>query len=518
MYSSLDEILHHYPEVTGIHPACLAVPAISDDELKTLCDDIKNTGLRHEIVLDTAGLLVDGRHRLIACYEGQIEPRFKQTVADPWVVAFSENIARRHLQVGQKAAFVDAWRADASSKAKERRGTRTDLVEIFPPSSGHFLCSCGEEFSTAVWHCNKCGGHTPEGGQYCLNCGKDAPQKKAAEFGKARDKLGEMAGISGKSVDKYRKIKGEAPDVAEQVAAGAITLEAGFKEAKKREQQNKANPVDAPKPADKPKPADATTDIITASGKITQIRLPSKVVFNSTNDSVDWANWTWNPVTGCEHGCNFCYAREIANSVRMADYYPNGFEPTFHEYRLDAPKNMKPKKSDDPRDGRVFVCSMADLFGKWVPIEWIEAVFAACLQSPEWEYLFLTKWPARYSQMPLINRAWYGASVIQQADVSRVENAMQKIKSDSVTLWISLEPMLGPIKFNSLAWCDLVVIGAQTSTNQPDGFVPAVAPEFDWIVDVVNQCRDAGVPYYLKENLGLVQPGMKLPKSQPRRP
>jgi protein gp37 len=118
--------------------------------------------------------------------------------------------------------------------------------------------------------------------------------------------------------------------------------------------------------------------------------------------------------------------------------------------------------------------------------------------------------------MPLIEKAWYGASVIQQSDVKRVEADMQKITSDKVVRWISLEPMLEPIQFNDLGWCDLVVIGSQTSTNQPDGRVEEFAPEFDWVFDVVAQCKQAGVPYYLKENLGLSRPGMKLPKGLPR--
>jgi len=27
---------------------------------------------------------------------------------------------------------------------------------------------------------------------------------------------------------------------------------------------------------------------------------------------IDWARFTWNPVTGCEHNCPYCYARDIA--------------------------------------------------------------------------------------------------------------------------------------------------------------------------------------------------------------
>lgn len=28
---------------------------------------------------------------------------------------------------------------------------------------------------------------------------------------------------------------------------------------------------------------------------------------------IDWCDSTWNPVTGCLHGCEYCYARAIAN-------------------------------------------------------------------------------------------------------------------------------------------------------------------------------------------------------------
>lgn len=27
---------------------------------------------------------------------------------------------------------------------------------------------------------------------------------------------------------------------------------------------------------------------------------------------IDWCDSTWNPVTGCLHGCEYCYARGIA--------------------------------------------------------------------------------------------------------------------------------------------------------------------------------------------------------------
>ena len=102
---------------------------------------------------------------------------------------------------------------------------------------------------------------------------------------------------------------------------------------------------------------------------------------------IEWCDSTWNPVTGCLHGCEYCYARRITERFgnKLPDFsvypkmyenchmvdskftdnpYPHGFEPTFHAYRLDEPARLT-----KPRN--IFVCSMADLFGEWVPDEWI---------------------------------------------------------------------------------------------------------------------------------------------------
>lgn len=36
------------------------------------------------------------------------------------------------------------------------------------------------------------------------------------------------------------------------------------------------------------------------------------------NDAIEWAQWSWNPVTGCLHDCPYCYARDIAANAGMA--------------------------------------------------------------------------------------------------------------------------------------------------------------------------------------------------------
>jgi protein gp37 len=246
----------------------------------------------------------------------------------------------------------------------------------------------------------------------------------------------------------------------------------------------------------------------------------SKSTFNPTNEHISWAAWSWNPVTGCLHGCKYCYARDLATKPSFREAYPIGFEPLFHHERLDAPHNTKvpDDAAIDPRRKRVFVCSMADLYGKWVPDEWIEQVHASCIDNPQWDYLLLTKFPRRYVGLDLPPTAWLGTSVDEQKRVRLAEQAFREIKGVRVK-WLSLEPLLAPLKFTDLSMFDWVVIGSQSATDQPDGHVDEFAPPFEWVSRLVDQAREAGCRIYLKPNLignvGPQSPGMVLPQEEP---
>lgn len=265
-----------------------------------------------------------------------------------------------------------------------------------------------------------------------------------------------------------------------------------------------------------PRPEPVMLTLRTHKGEEVEYPQPrTAATFNASEGSgISWAAWSWNPVTGCLHGCEYCYARAIAN--RWTDAYPVGFTPLFHHERLDAPANTRipAAHADEEAWKRVFVCSMADLYGRWVPDEWIDQVHASMLATPDWQYILLTKFPARYVGLDMPPGAWVGTSVDEQKRVRIAEDAFRQIDGGAVK-WLSLEPLREPLEFTDLSVFDWVVIGAQTETRQPDGVVEAFAPPFEWVARLVAQAREAGCRVHLKPNLVNGRPGMTLPDEYP---
>jgi hypothetical protein len=89
------------------HPVAALFPMLSEDELADLADDIAANGLLEPIVLDQDGLLIDGRNRLAACRLAGVEPRFVQLAhPDPAGYIISLNLTRRHMTQTQRAVIA----------------------------------------------------------------------------------------------------------------------------------------------------------------------------------------------------------------------------------------------------------------------------------------------------------------------------------------------------------------------------------------------------------------------------
>lgn len=91
--------------VPAPHPAAVVWPMLPEPDLRRLAADIKENGLRHPVVLDTGGLVLDGRNRLAACQIAGIEPEYETYEGDPVAYVLSSN-ERRHMTLPERAAAV----------------------------------------------------------------------------------------------------------------------------------------------------------------------------------------------------------------------------------------------------------------------------------------------------------------------------------------------------------------------------------------------------------------------------
>jgi protein gp37 len=209
--------------------------------------------------------------------------------------------------------------------------------------------------------------------------------------------------------------------------------------------------------------------------------------------AIQWTEATWNPTAGCSivsPGCRDCYAMEQAHSLEKrfgAGKYSgltkvvNGHPVWTGEIRMHEAALLQPLKWAKPR--RIFVNSMSDLFHEGLTDGDIIRVFGVMALCPQHSFQVLTKradrmreflsdrltpsyvsaaalsmvpgreWkqsPAWDMRWPLPN-VWMGISAERQKEAD--ERIPQLLQTPAALRFVSAEPLLGPINFESwLPW------------------------------------------------------------------
>lgn len=246
--------------------------------------------------------------------------------------------------------------------------------------------------------------------------------------------------------------------------------------------------------------------------------------------TISWADKTSNPITGCQMGCHYCYAADIANRFWGDRPFT---DVQFHPERLEEIfKWRKPQ--------RVFVNSMGDLFGPAVKDEWLDRIFAAMMLNPKHTFQILTKYPERMSRycnsldlrrlmsaggdwklpdyayhikLPLPN-VHLGVTVEnQKAADDRIPHLLQTI---AAVRFLSCEPLLGPINLERIDWRPDVILRALSGIAlfpfggqdyQKINWVivggmsgpKAIATPIEHIETIVEQCKSASIPVFVKQ-------------------
>lgn len=205
---------------------------------------------------------------------------------------------------------------------------------------------------------------------------------------------------------------------------------------------------------------------------------------------IEWTDATWNPVTGCTKvsaGCKNCYAERLFPRVYPGRKFS---DVVLHHDRLGQPLRWK-----KPR--RVFVNSMSDLFHPDVMYWFIDAVFDTMATAEQHVFQVLTKRPStmldyfrRESQERyILHNVMLGISAENQRALDK--RVPQLLKTPASTRFISCEPLLEPVHYD---WTgiDWVIVGGESG--------PKARPmDPDWARSIRDQCREAGVPFFMKQ-------------------
>jgi protein gp37 len=217
---------------------------------------------------------------------------------------------------------------------------------------------------------------------------------------------------------------------------------------------------------------------------------------------IQWTERTWNPVTGCtkvSEGCRHCYAETMAKRLQGMGQqrYANAFSLTIHPDALDEPKQVK-------KPSMFFVCSMADLFHKDVPFEFVDKVMETIEACPRHTFQILTKRPERMVEyfigrakrlhrlFDLPDNVWVGVTVESEREIPRISVLRRLLTHSKNIKFISCEPLLGDLGMLNLAAIDLVIVGGESG--------PQARPmQKQWVLNIMRQCEEQCVNFFFKQ-------------------
>ena len=301
----------------------------------------------------------------------------------------------------------------------------------------------------------------------------------------------------------------------------------------------------------------------------------------SDTTGIEWTDATWTPIRArriqiqddgggkervgwhCEHvseGCRNCYAERLNDRLGTGlDFKPGtlfrqervGYNNGEAKVFLDEKMLLAPLRWKKPR--MIFVCSMTDLFGSWVPDEMIDRIFAVMALCPQHTFQVLTKRSERMrdylthagptlqqlAQVPQVGRdvmtantdwplpnVWLGVSAEDQATAD--ERIPLLLQTPAAVRFVSAEPLLRPIDLRRLIVDHPAYSGVKATLDALIGQIfdrgdtPIADPakqtaRLNWIIvggesgpwarpmhpqwvrSIRDQCAAAGVPFFFKQ-------------------
>jgi protein gp37 len=217
---------------------------------------------------------------------------------------------------------------------------------------------------------------------------------------------------------------------------------------------------------------------------------------------IEWTDHTFNPWMGCQHvspGCDHCYAETMMDHrYGRVEWGPRGKRIRTSEANWRKPLQWARNARNGGHRKRVFCASLADVFDNRVELAWRLDLFTLIRQTPELDWLLLTKRPENCRRMLPRDwgngypNVWLGTTAEDQKHYDRRWQILKDIPG--LVHFISYEPALGPLEIGSLkSRCpDWIICGGESGAG-----ARYMKPR--WARNLLEECEALGVSFFMKQ-------------------
>jgi protein gp37 len=188
--------------------------------------------------------------------------------------------------------------------------------------------------------------------------------------------------------------------------------------------------------------------------------------------SIEFADFSFNPITGCRNGCYYCWAKKFNDRYFKTDFSI----PQFHEERLNEKIPGLPKvrnyiaKAISPDKPVIFTVDMGDIFSHGVNVQWQEDVIDYIILHQEAKFLLLTKRPMNY--LSYIGRLPKNTFIGTSLDFAHNGKRLEPVKAmgrEGYRTFVNIEPLMSRMDMVDFSGLDFVIVGALTGRKyRPD--------------------------------------------------
>lgn len=245
------------------------------------------------------------------------------------------------------------------------------------------------------------------------------------------------------------------------------------------------------------------------------------------NSKIEWTDHTFNPWIGCTRvspGCDHCYAEALSRARLGVEWGPGA------PRRKTKPANWAKVRGWDRKAAaagvraKVFCSSLADVFDNEVSAEWRAELATLIMETPNLDWLLLTKrignaavmLEAMFAPSQAPRNVWLGATIVNQVEADR--DIPKLVATPAARRFLSMEPLLQPVRLKpewmvpeAINW---VIVGGESGPGART-MHPA------WVRSLRDQCHAAGVPFLFKqwgEHIAIPAPDAKWKDGTPVHP